>query len=77
MSYKNPLNQPKTLYLRTDSPHLLQFKESILETQPMGTAYIGLRFLPITTLGAAELLVFLNDEADKTEECLCIKLQYT
>ncbi|KAI8929906.1 hypothetical protein BC831DRAFT_441572 [Entophlyctis helioformis] len=82
VSYTNPFFHRKILYLRTDSPHLLQFKESVLDLEPGGTQYIGLKFQPCQAIQpahhgqAVEILVFLNDENDRMEECLAIKVHY-
>eukprot|EP00842_Homolaphlyctis_polyrhiza_P004727 jgi/Hompol1/5255/HPOL_001930-RA len=46
VSYTNPFMSRKVLYLRTDSPHLLQFKEPVLDLAPGTSDYIGMRFLP-------------------------------
>ncbi|KAL2917974.1 hypothetical protein HK105_202388 [Polyrhizophydium stewartii] len=76
VSYTNPFFHRKILYLRTDSPHLLQFKESALDLEPGASQYIGMRFPPSGVSGTAEILVFLNDESDRIEECLLLKVRF-
>ena len=76
VSYMNPYTHKKTFYLKTDQPHLLQFKEDILEFEQGSTQYIGLKFSACTNLVSASILVFLNDEWDKIEECLAVKVIY-
>ncbi len=76
VSYTNPYAQRKVLYLKTDSEHLLNFKEPILDLDPGATKYISLQFLPVTALAVADILVFLNDDQDQIEECLSIKVRY-
>lgn len=76
VSYKNPYSHKKVLYLKTDQPHLLQFKEEVLEMEAGATQYIGMKFAPCTSASAMSFLVFLNDEADKIEECLNVKVEY-
>lgn len=77
VSYTNPFLHSKVLRLKTDSPQLMQFKNSILELQGRETQYIGLRFAPCHTKTAAEILVFLNSKQDKVEECLAINVTYS
>ena len=42
-----------------------------------GQQYIGLRFAARRLPGTSEVLVFINDEEDKTEECLCVSVSYS
>lgn len=76
VSYTNPYAQRKILFLKTDSDHLLRFKDPILDLGPGDTKFISLQFLPVTAISAADILVFLNDEHDHIEECLCIRVHY-
>ncbi len=54
----------------------MQFKQSVLELKGGESQYIGLKFAPAFNLNAAEILVFLNNEHDKVEECLSINVEY-
>ncbi|KAK5666070.1 hypothetical protein QVD99_007683 [Batrachochytrium dendrobatidis] len=76
VSYTNPFFHRKMLYLRTDSPHLVQFKEPVLDLESAGSQYICMRFIPGHHLPKADILVFLNDESDKIEECLSLSIRY-
>eukprot|EP00736_Rhodelphis_marinus_P011703 Rmarinus@m.28387 len=76
LSYVNPYPQPRRFYLRTNQPNLLKFKEENMEIPPGGQRYIGLRFLPSYREGSLDMYVFINDENDQNEECLCIKANY-
>ncbi|KAJ3342982.1 Nephrocystin-4 [Kappamyces sp. JEL0680] len=76
VSYTNPYLHPKVLSLRTDSPQLVQFKSNTMELGAGETQYIGLKFAPCFNLSNAEILVFLNNDQDKVEECLSISVQY-
>lgn len=76
VSYRNPYSFKKTFYLKTDKPSLLQFKDEVLEMDAGGTQYIGLKFAPCTNLPATVILVFINDESDKIEECLSVRVVY-
>jgi hypothetical protein len=65
------------LYLRTDQPDLVGFKEEVLELEGGATGYIGMRFKGGGTGGGRDVLVFLNDEADGIEECLQVRVVYS
>ncbi|KAI9193722.1 uncharacterized protein BJ171DRAFT_603015 [Polychytrium aggregatum] len=75
VSFKNPYPQPKVFFLKTDNDKLLQFKDTVIELESGQSQYIGLRFAP-TSLIAAEILIFLNDEHDQIEECLRVNVKY-
>jgi hypothetical protein len=76
LSYTNPFLHSKVLTLRSSAPHLMQFKNAILDLKGGETQYIGLRFAPIVAQDEADILVFLNNENDKVEECLSIHVEY-
>ncbi|KAJ3087899.1 Nephrocystin-4, partial [Quaeritorhiza haematococci] len=52
VSFTNPYSKPKTFYLKTNKPHLVQFKDTILNLQPGETRYIGLRFIPPSSMSS-------------------------
>jgi hypothetical protein len=54
----------------------MQFKSAVLELKGGETQYIGLRFAPCVSHDNADILVFLNNENDKVEECLSIHVEY-
>ncbi|KAJ3219266.1 Nephrocystin-4 [Dinochytrium kinnereticum] len=77
VSYKNPYPTRKTFYLQTNAEDVLQFREgTALELEAGASQYISFRFLPVPNIIAKEILVFLNDENDKIEECLRIGINY-
>jgi nephrocystin-4 len=76
VSYKNPYAYRKVLYLRTDQPYLVQFKEEVLELDAGATQYIGMKFAPCSNVAATSVLIFLNDESDSIEECLQVRVVY-
>jgi hypothetical protein len=43
-------------------PDLLQFKETIIDVEGGAEHTIGLKFSPVMKTGAAEVMVFINDE---------------
>jgi len=85
VSLSNPYTYDATFRFFTDQPHLLQFKESELVVPAGDTRYIGLKFLPLdgpsraaaTAAGSTKLLVFVNNEEDKNEECMEITVLYS
>ncbi|KAI8809242.1 hypothetical protein BJ742DRAFT_805563 [Cladochytrium replicatum] len=80
VSYTNPYQQRRIFYLHTDKPDLLDFREDVLDMNGGQTLHIGLRFLPNSQpagiSNATEILIFLNDENNALEECLCINTVY-
>lgn len=43
-----------------------------------GESYtIGLRFAPSQSPGSVEILVYVNDLEEKTEETFCVKVKYS
>jgi hypothetical protein len=49
-------------------PDLLQFKETIIDVEGGAEHTIGLKFSPVMKTGAAEVMVFINDEDDKNDK---------
>jgi len=76
--YTNPYSSDKVFRLRTDQPKLLSFRDNQgeLAIAAKGQQYIGLRFASRRAGGSTQVLVFINDEHDRTEECLCVSIQY-
>ncbi|KAI9003253.1 hypothetical protein BC832DRAFT_99374 [Gaertneriomyces semiglobifer] len=77
ISYTNPYPSRKLFRLATNCTDLIEFKSSALNLEGGSTDYIHIRFLPHTREDIADILIFLNDEQDRTEECLCIRVRYT
>ena len=77
ITYTNPYGQRRKFTLHTNRDDLLQFKESELDIGAAETATIGLRFSPCLSGGTAEILIFINDHDQKTEETFCIKATYS
>ncbi|KAH9490048.1 Nephrocystin-4 [Bulinus truncatus] len=76
ITYTNPYPTTKRFRLLCDRNDLLQFKESLLEIEGGGSHAIGMRFLPVMQPGAAEIMVFINDEEDKNEETFRVSVTY-
>ncbi|XP_072100875.1 nephrocystin-4 isoform X3 [Mobula birostris] len=76
VSYTNPYPTKRVYFLRTNRPDLLQFKEDSFEVEGGETYHIGLRFAPGYNSGEEEILIFINDQAEKNEETYCVKVTY-
>lgn len=76
ITYTNPYPVAKRFHLLCDRNDLLQFKESILDIGSGESHTIGLRFMPVMQPGAAEIMVFINNEEDKNEETFRITATY-
>ncbi|KAJ3118181.1 Nephrocystin-4 [Phlyctochytrium bullatum] len=76
VSYTNPYAARKVFFLQSNAEDILQFREGrVLELDAGETKYIPFRFLPIHGNAPREVLVFLNDEEDRIEECLRIGIR--
>ncbi len=76
ITYTNPYPVSKRFHLLCDRHDLLQFKESLFELEGGASHAIGLKFMAVTQPGAAELMVFINDEEDKNEETFRVSVTY-
>ena len=78
----NPYTYDTTFSFYTDAPHLLSFK-SPSQLIPAGESrYVGLHFASLpkgssARSGETKVLVFVNNEEDKNEECMEITVLYT
>eukprot|EP00965_Chrysotila_dentata_P014499 480203-Pleurochrysis_carterae.AAC.1 len=79
VALSNPYTYDATFLLDTDSPHLLGFKQKELAVPAGDTRYIGLKFSPAPSPLAKshKLLVFVNNDDDKNEECMEITVVYS
>uniref|UniRef100_A0A672GQF1 Nephrocystin 4 n=1 Tax=Salarias fasciatus TaxID=181472 RepID=A0A672GQF1_SALFA len=76
ITYTNPYTSGRTFLLRSDHPDLLQFREDKFQIGGGETYTIGLRFAPSQSPGSAEILVYVNNTEEKTEETFCVKVSY-
>uniref|UniRef100_A0A3Q2ZLY6 Nephrocystin 4 n=1 Tax=Kryptolebias marmoratus TaxID=37003 RepID=A0A3Q2ZLY6_KRYMA len=77
ITYTNPYTSSHTFVLRSDHPDLLQFKEDKFQIGGGECYTIGLRFAPSQSPGSAEILVYVNNLEEKTEETFCVKVNYS
>ncbi|KAG7226929.1 hypothetical protein INR49_022224 [Caranx melampygus] len=73
ITYTNPYSSSRSFLLRSDHPDLLQFKEDTFQIGGGESYTIGLRFAPSQSPGSVEILVYVNDLEEKTEETFCVK----
>jgi len=74
----------RSFYLRSTHPWLVTFRPERLDLPPHGSKHVGLTFAaPDHRVAAAaaaldgaavEVLVFINDDEDKNEECFRIRV---
>lgn len=80
VSLSNPYNYDCTFSFYTDRPNLLAFSAPSQTIPSLETRYVGLHFSPLPTgapsAGETKVLVFVNNEEDKNEECMEISLRY-
>ena len=76
ISYTNPYPVRRVFHVHTNHPQLLQFKDSRLELDGGETQSIAMKFAPYMTREVLEILVYINDDNDKTEETFCVKAVY-
>uniref|UniRef100_A0A8C9X5S1 Nephrocystin 4 n=1 Tax=Sander lucioperca TaxID=283035 RepID=A0A8C9X5S1_SANLU len=77
ITYTNPYSSSRTFLLRSDHPDLLQFKEDKFQIGGGESYTIGLRFAPSQSPGSVEILVYVNNLEEKTEETFCVKVNYS
>ncbi|KAM9342563.1 nephrocystin-4 [Pholidichthys leucotaenia] len=77
ITYTNPYTSSRMFLLRSDRPDLLQFKEDKFQIGGGESYSIGLRFAPSQSPGSAEILVYVNNMEEKTEETFCVKVIYS
>ncbi|XP_034393540.1 nephrocystin-4 isoform X3 [Cyclopterus lumpus] len=77
ITYTNPYTNSRSFLLRSDHPDLLQFKEEKFQISGGESYTIGLRFAPSQSPGSVEILVYVNNLEEKTEETFCVKVNYS
>ncbi|XP_057716637.1 nephrocystin-4 isoform X2 [Corythoichthys intestinalis] len=77
ITYANPYTSSRTFLLHSDRPDLLQFKENKFQLHGGESYSIGLRFAPSLSAGSVEILVYVNNLEEKTEETFCLKVTYS
>lgn len=74
ITYTNPYQEFRTFVLRCNQPWLVHFTPPRLQLPAGATRPVGITFdARAATTGIVDVLVFVNDEEDKTEECFKIR----
>lgn len=82
VSLSNPYAYEVGYTFYTDMPHLLKFSSPSVRLGVGESKYVGLQFAPLPHgraalgTGATRLLVFVNNEEDKNEECMEVTVSY-
>ncbi|XP_047186892.1 nephrocystin-4 isoform X2 [Scophthalmus maximus] len=77
ITYTNPYTSGRTFLLRSDHPDLLQFRQDKFQISGGESYTIGLRFAPSQSPGSVEIMVYVNNLEEKTEETFCVKVNYS
>ncbi|KXZ51260.1 hypothetical protein GPECTOR_13g747 [Gonium pectorale] len=76
ITYTNPYQHYRTFTLRSNQPWLVHFTPPRLQMPAGATRPVGLTFdARAATTGIVDVLMFVNDDEDKTEECLKIRVR--
>ncbi|KAG2438730.1 hypothetical protein HXX76_005275 [Chlamydomonas incerta] len=76
ITYTNPYQHFRTFTLRSNQPWLVHFTPPRLQMPAGATRPVGLTFdARAATPGIVDALMFVNDDEDKTEECLKIRVR--
>ncbi|GFR44041.1 hypothetical protein Agub_g5201 [Astrephomene gubernaculifera] len=76
ITYTNPYQQYRVFTLRSNQPWLVHFTPPRLQMPAGATRPVGLTFdARAATAGIVDALVFINDDEDKTEECMKIRVR--
>ncbi len=75
VSYTNPYHQHRSFHLASNTPWLLSCHPATLELPPGATKPLGLVFdARQAAPGVVDVLLFINDEDDRNEECWSIRV---
>ncbi|GIL84279.1 hypothetical protein Vretimale_15928 [Volvox reticuliferus] len=76
ITYTNPYQHYRIFTLRSNQPWLVHFTPPRLQMPAGATRPVGITFdARAATAGIVDALVFVNDDEDKTEECLKIRVR--
>ena len=83
ITYTNPYQTARRFFLRSTHPGLLMFRPDVLELGAGATRPVGITLEAAEDWGPAalragltEVLDFINDEADVTEECFRLRVRF-
>jgi hypothetical protein len=78
IALSNPYGQDRLFRLHSSRPDLIALKERELAVPVGEFRYIGLKFSsdPTLTPGVADVLVLVNNQDDKNEECMLVRARF-
>ena len=76
ISFRNPYPKRKEFFLHSSRADILSFKENKFRVNGLATHNIFLNFQPVSFSIELDILVFINDKLDNTEECFCVQISY-
>jgi len=76
ITYTNPYQTERVFFLRASQPWLVRFRPDRLDLPAGARRAIGLTFDGReAATGSQDVLIFINDEDDKNEECFKVKIR--
>ena len=76
IAFKNPYHKKRQFFLHCSRKDLLTFKEDSFQVNGLASRTIFLQFQPLTFNLDIDILVFINDKRDNTEECFRVQVSY-
>ncbi|KAI6655974.1 Nephrocystin-4 [Oopsacas minuta] len=76
ITFRNPYSKRKEFFLHCSRADILTFKENSFQVNGLTTHTIFLNFQPVSYSLELDILIFINDKQDNTEECFCIQISY-
>ncbi|KAL7751688.1 hypothetical protein RI367_002687 [Sorochytrium milnesiophthora] len=72
ISFRNPYQRRRRFTVTASNQQVLKIKDGEIELEAGAAQYIGLQFVAIAVPAKLNVLVFINDEEGRSEECLSI-----
>ena len=76
IAFRNPYAKKKEFSLHSSRPDVLSFKENSFQANGLTPHTIFLNFQPVSFSLDIDILIFINDSHDNTEECFCVQVSY-
>ena len=76
IAFKNPYSKKREFFLHTSRADVLSFKENSFQVNGLTPHTIFLIFQPVSYSVDIDILIFINDNHDNTEECFCVQVAY-
>ena len=76
IAFRNPYPKKKEFFLHSSRADVLSFKENSFQVNGLTPHTIFLIFQPVSYSLDIDILIFINDNHDNTEECFCVQVSY-